>query len=211
MQAQTSLFSLTGLPSEFGYLALVFTFVLALAPYFAAADFGVFKIPPLAPRVSSALRVLGPIAFLFVVFLYLPLFPARASNDVPDMAGTWIRKTNPPDMMRMTLSQTGKELHADFSIAPDEPLPTVDQNASVRETLNGRYIASEGYFELSILERRPECTHTYYGKLYPQSADSFGLQLYATSGACPPLPGPGSMQMYRRLPSPLPTPPADNS
>ena len=206
MHSRVSLFSLTGLPSEFGYVALVFTFVLMLAPYLASADFGVVRIPALAPRVTASLRVIGPVAFLFLVSLYLPIVSIRAIEEVPDLAGTWARRVNPPDNLRVTLTQSGKQINAQLSLPAREPYDTIEP---IKVTLTGKYISSEGYFEVAANEQGLACNGILYSKLYPMSSDAFALQPFASSGTCPQIQGHPSRQIFRKVAGPLPTPPPE--
>ncbi|HUP59089.1 MAG TPA: YCF48-related protein [Thermoanaerobaculia bacterium] len=71
------------LPSEFGVVLLAFCFILAVAPYFAGSDFGVFKIPAFEIRMRRRLRVLGPAILVIAILLHLPLFRTSLAKPIP--------------------------------------------------------------------------------------------------------------------------------
>lgn len=70
-----------GLPETFAVLLLTFSFILLLAPYFSGADFGLFKIPPFTDSARKKLKIIGPIVFLALVMLFVPMMRVPKSND----------------------------------------------------------------------------------------------------------------------------------
>ena len=85
---KTSLFKQSGLPDQFGYVVLTFSFILLLSPYFSGADFGVLKIPSFAPSTKRWLKIVGPALLGICVFCFLPIF----SGDQP---ATSVLESNP--------------------------------------------------------------------------------------------------------------------
>jgi len=73
---KTSLFTLAGLPGEFGVTLLLFSFILLLTPYFSGSDFGILKIPKLSLSSKKKLKYAGPLAISLAIALQLPFFPA---------------------------------------------------------------------------------------------------------------------------------------
>lgn len=64
-----------GMPDTFGVVLLTFCFILALAPWFSGADFGLFKIPQFTDSAKKKLKIIGPLAFLVLVVLFMPIIP----------------------------------------------------------------------------------------------------------------------------------------
>lgn len=85
MEQRTSIIKLLGLPDTFAVVLLTFSFILALAPYFSGADFGLFKIPQFTDSARKKLKVIGPLLFLAIGMLFIPMIPqgvSRNSNNV---------------------------------------------------------------------------------------------------------------------------------
>src|SRR5215467_5546545 len=116
-----SLFKLSGLPDPFGVVVLIFSFILLLSPYLSGSDFGVFKIPMFGDPVRKWLKIVGPAAFLVVVFCYLPVFSAGQASL------TQSANTNPE--LKPLLSQgrvlffegfTEKDIRANWKVLEDD-------------------------------------------------------------------------------------------
>lgn len=75
----TSIWSLIGLPGQFGITLLAFSFVLTLAPYFSNTDFGMVKIPEIPPQRKKQLKYLGPLFFIIMLVVHIPLI---STNDI---------------------------------------------------------------------------------------------------------------------------------
>lgn len=69
-----SLFTVMGLPPEFGKYVLLLALIMLLSPYVGGADFGIFKVPSFPAAMNSTLHVLGPIGMAIAIFLFLPLW-----------------------------------------------------------------------------------------------------------------------------------------
>lgn len=80
LEERTSIIKLLGLPETFAVLLLTFSFILALAPYFSGADFGLFKIPQFTDSARKKLKIIGPIIFLALVILFVPMIPQHVST-----------------------------------------------------------------------------------------------------------------------------------
>lgn len=84
MENKISIIKLLGLPETFAVVLLTFSFILLLAPYFSGADFGLFKIPQFTDSARKKLKIIGPIIFLVLVILFIPIMPksvpAASSN-----------------------------------------------------------------------------------------------------------------------------------
>ncbi|HWW76252.1 MAG TPA: hypothetical protein VNZ44_12695 [Pyrinomonadaceae bacterium] len=78
MEERASIIKLLGLPETFAVLLLTFSFILALAPYFSGADFGLFKIPQFTDSARKKLKVIGPLVFLALVMLFVPVVGQHA-------------------------------------------------------------------------------------------------------------------------------------
>lgn len=78
MGERISIIKLLALPETFAVVLLTFSFVLVLAPYFSGADFGLFKIPQFTDHARQKLKVFGPIIFLALVVLFVPIIPVSA-------------------------------------------------------------------------------------------------------------------------------------
>lgn len=75
MEDKISIVKLLGLPEAFAVVLLTFSFVLLLAPYFSGADFGLFKIPQFTDLARKKLKIIGPIIFLVLFTLFVPVIP----------------------------------------------------------------------------------------------------------------------------------------
>jgi hypothetical protein len=80
LEERASIIKLLGLPETFAVVLLTFSFILALAPYFSGADFGLFKIPQFTDSARKKLKIIGPIIFLVLVILFVPLIPQHVST-----------------------------------------------------------------------------------------------------------------------------------
>jgi serine/threonine protein kinase len=69
------------LPDAFGAILLVFTFILTLSPYLHGADFGVFKVPTFSASTRDTLTIIGPVTFILVIALYVPVWKANESTE----------------------------------------------------------------------------------------------------------------------------------
>jgi hypothetical protein len=67
-----------GLPEAFGVLVLTLAVVLLFAPYFADADFGVFKVPALGVPTRHFLQYFGPLFLVVALLAYYPFWPEQA-------------------------------------------------------------------------------------------------------------------------------------
>lgn len=81
MEERASIIELLGLPETFAVVLLTFSFILALAPYFSGADFGLFKIPQFTDSAQKKLKLIGPIIFLALISLFVPMIPKHASTN----------------------------------------------------------------------------------------------------------------------------------
>lgn len=81
MEERVSIIKLLGLPETFAVVLLTFSFILLLAPYFSGADFGLFKIPQFTDSARKKLKIIGPIVFLALVMLFVPMIRVPKSND----------------------------------------------------------------------------------------------------------------------------------
>lgn len=68
------------LPPNFGYVLLLFTLILFVAPYIFGADFGVFKIPKFPDSSRQILKVVGPITFIVAILLHVPFWGVSATR-----------------------------------------------------------------------------------------------------------------------------------
>jgi tetratricopeptide (TPR) repeat protein len=75
-----SVFKYLDLPPAFGVVLLTVALALLLAPYLQGADFGSIKIPIFDIKVRNVLKVLGPVALVGCVALFLPVLPHSPPN-----------------------------------------------------------------------------------------------------------------------------------
>lgn len=80
MEDKISIIKLTGLPDIFVGLLLILSLIFVLAPYFPGKDFGPIKIPMFTPSAQKRLKIIGPIIFLGLVTLFLPLINPHSSG-----------------------------------------------------------------------------------------------------------------------------------
>lgn len=71
------------LPTEFGVALLLFSFTLAVAPYFSGADFGAVKIPVLSLTARKRLRIAGPFLLVIAVLLHVPFARTEPAAAAP--------------------------------------------------------------------------------------------------------------------------------
>lgn len=84
-----------GIPDGFGAILLAIPLVLCIAAFFAPLaghDFGLIRVPDLSPEARRKLRVVGPVAFLCAVLIYVPILPLSRLSPV---AGTPPPQTPP--------------------------------------------------------------------------------------------------------------------
>ncbi len=81
MEEKINIIKLIGLPDTFAVVLLTFSFILALAPWFSGADFGLFKIPQFTDVAKKKLKIIGPIVFFALLILFVPMIPQRASTN----------------------------------------------------------------------------------------------------------------------------------
>ena len=62
------------LPGQFGAVLILVAFAILLAPYMAGADFGPVKIPDLKSSVKQRIKIIGPVAFIGALLLFIPIF-----------------------------------------------------------------------------------------------------------------------------------------
>lgn len=109
-----------------------------------------------------------------------------------ELAGRWVRRSEPPDAFRMVISQAGDMISSDVTYLPP------DSDERVTEKLSGRYIESEDSFLVQIEKSTASCSETLHAWLRPVSSRQFALQIFASAGTCPPIIGPGSEQLWVR-------------
>lgn len=78
MEDKTSVIKILGLPEAFTAVLLIIGLILSLAPYSSGADFGLFKIPQFTDSARKKLKVIGPVIFLLLVTLFIPMIRLRA-------------------------------------------------------------------------------------------------------------------------------------
>lgn len=69
-----------GLPEAFGVLVLTLAVVLLFAPYFADADFGIFKVPALAASTRHFLQYFGPVFLILAGLSYYPFWTDQVTS-----------------------------------------------------------------------------------------------------------------------------------
>jgi hypothetical protein len=79
LKDKISIIKFLGLPDAFTAVLLTIGLILSLAPYFSGADFGLFKIPQFTDSARKKLKIIGPVIFLVLVMLFLPLIPRDES------------------------------------------------------------------------------------------------------------------------------------
>jgi|LGOV01.1.fsa_nt_gb hypothetical protein len=100
-----------GLPDEFGYLLLVISIVLLMAPYFAGHDFGIFKIPDFKPETRKYLKIIGPLFFVLIIVLHLPIVskpnPEDKLKQLLEKARSSTPPSSPPIQVNITFPADG--------------------------------------------------------------------------------------------------------
>ena len=74
MKKPQSTYARLGLPLEFGVILLTLSLILLLGPYMAGKDFGTFKIPAFNSETKQVLKIIGPILFMSIVGLFIPIW-----------------------------------------------------------------------------------------------------------------------------------------
>lgn len=97
MEERASIIKLLGLPETFAVLLLTFSFILFLAPYFSGADFGLFKIPQFTDPARKKLKIIGPIVFLALVALFVPMISSPAAKPTAPNPGDNTNKPGGPE------------------------------------------------------------------------------------------------------------------
>ncbi len=80
MHARKSTMAKLGLPEAFGVLVLTLAVVLLFAPYFADADFGIFKVPALAAPTRHFLQYFGPVFLVLAGLSYYPFWTEQVTS-----------------------------------------------------------------------------------------------------------------------------------
>lgn len=88
-----STYELIGLPSHFANFLLIFCFLLSVSPYLAGSDFGIFQVPEFDASTKQILKVLGPVAFVLTVFLFIPIWRGSIDKVEPYVNGSSPSKT----------------------------------------------------------------------------------------------------------------------
>ena len=81
LEDKISIIKLSGLPEPFAIVLLTFSFILFLAPYFSGADFGLFKIPQFTDPARKKLKIIGPVIFVLLVALFIPMIPNQSDKE----------------------------------------------------------------------------------------------------------------------------------
>src|SRR6266566_1134624 len=84
---RVSILTSLGLPQDFGKVLLVLSLTLLLAPYLAGTDFGVVKIPAFSDAIQRRLKIFGPILFVLVVLIHVPIVPGKKLS--ASLSGRW--------------------------------------------------------------------------------------------------------------------------
>ena len=112
-----SLLRALDLPEPFGLTLLILGLILALAPWLAGHDFGMFKVPQFRPRTKNSLRVLGPIYLLVAIAIHIPIIePSREPPPFPhaeevvifdngNKSDVFNRPTGPPQPTRFKIDR----------------------------------------------------------------------------------------------------------
>lgn len=119
---------MSGLPDPFGVVLLVFSFILLLAPYFSGTDFGLFKIPTVNDRARKLLKVIGPILFMFCIFLFAPILPSNqqviSAIPSPTPAPFYSLQVTPLPSPVPTPNSSASPLPSSVSAAKSSPYPS---------------------------------------------------------------------------------------
>lgn len=119
MNTKKSIITLLGIPEAFGSVLLSLTLILALAPYLAGADFGIFKIPDLNTQSKQTLKWLGPVFVLGSILLFVPLLDPKANFSI-------VRPNNNDEL----------PLGEDLSWMLEGKFPITDENQDTKGTPN---------------------------------------------------------------------------
>lgn len=144
MTDKTSLFELAKLPQPFGVTLLVLSLILLLSPYLSGADFGIFKIPSFTDRAKRNLKILGPIAFITMVLLFVPLIsihPAQEPNSTTNSNSgkggsgdaTGDIASIDSEQLSNKLFEQRRSLAQQLDFAENITIPTEKANASGKE------------------------------------------------------------------------------
>ena len=68
-----SLLESANLPDGFGYLLLVISLILTMAPWLHGRDFGILKIPQFESAQRRKLKFAGPAILATAILLHLPI------------------------------------------------------------------------------------------------------------------------------------------
>jgi hypothetical protein len=126
LEERASIVKLLGLPETFAVVLLTFSFILALAPYFSGADFGLFKIPQFTDSAQKKLKIIGPIIFLVMITLFIPMIPQRASTN--------LNNANQNDKGNQQNNSNNTRIENQTENAAT-PTPTVDVHAQAQQHL----------------------------------------------------------------------------
>lgn len=80
MNEKESILSFLNLPDQFGFILFIIALVLSLAPYFPGTDFVIIKIPNFKKYTKKILIIVGPISFVVVLILHIPLVSLAQSG-----------------------------------------------------------------------------------------------------------------------------------
>ncbi len=112
-----------------------------LAPYFAGADFGLFKIPTVTEGAKKLLRIIGPVLFISCVLSFVPIFSVNNRTDASLASATAsprkIFPTPSPEMTRTSTSTSSLQ-------------PSITPSPSTHEESN---LVGNG-FQKAVLEVR---------------------------------------------------------
>jgi len=87
MCVKHSLLAMAGIPGAFGLTLLLVCLVLVLAPYLGGIDLKIITIPTVGPMIAKWLKWLGPVAFILVVLLHIPLWPLVCPKSCSSVSG----------------------------------------------------------------------------------------------------------------------------
>jgi len=141
LEERVSIIKLLGLPETFAVVLLTFSFILALAPYFSGADFGLFKIPQFTDSARKKLKIIGPIIFLALVTLFVPMIPRQVSTNS--------NNANRSDNDNKQSNSNNTRIENAVS-----PTPTVDVHAQAQQHIKR---ANELYDKADFEEALKEC------------------------------------------------------
>lgn len=158
LEQRASIIKLLGLPENFAVVLLTFSFILALAPYFSGADFGLFKIPQFTADARKKLKIIGPIVFLALVILFVPMIPQHVS-------------TNSNNANRNDNNNRQNESNNARIKNADSPTPTVDIHAQAQQHIKR---ANDLYNNANFEEAVRECDKAL--ALEPENQEALSLK-----------------------------------